>query len=118
MNRRSLGWPLATAVVSLAYWVLGVQPDVPEALRSVSDDIVHAGAYAVLAALAGASAATWSWPRPALLGAVYGVVHGALLEVMQLARPPRTAELSDVAADAVGACCGAVLVWVLERRRA
>jgi VanZ family protein len=113
----SLGWALATVAVSVAYWAMGLQPSVPEALSTVSDDVVHAVAYALLAGLAAMAAATWPLPLPSLLGGAWAVGHGFLLEVMQRFSPPRAAELSDLAADAVGACGGAALVWLATRRR-
>jgi VanZ family protein len=113
----TFGWALATAAVSVLYLVVGLLPTVPEPLRSVSDDLLHAGAYALLSFLVAMTVQALQWPRPVLLGACYAVGHGALLEALQYFDPPRAAELSDLAADAVGACLGALVAWLVLRRR-
>lgn len=115
-----LARPLTLTVtlgLSAAYFVLGVLPQSPPGVRSLPDTIVHAGAYLVLAASASASAAALGVAAPSLAGWSYAVVHGGTLEVLQSFFPPRTPEWKDLAMDALGGGVGAVLWWLVGRRR-
>ena len=107
----------ATVTLSVAYLVLGTRPRMPEVVRDVSDTVVHAGAYALLAESAILTSAAFAVPAPAAVGAVFAVAHGGLLEVLQMFTPPRTAEWRDLRSDAMGTAA-AVVVWFLWRRRA
>lgn len=113
----TLGWASATAAVSVAYWVAGVWPTVPTPLHAVSDDLVHAMAYALLGCLAAVTAYAWPVSRPLWLGTCYAVGHGAVLELLQWFAPPRVAEASDLLADAGGAAGGVLVAWLLVGRR-
>ena len=110
--------PLVTTVVlSAAYLYLGTRPQNPDAFRHLSDKLVHAGAYGVLAAAAGEAAVGMGLAPAPLIGWGYAVGHGALLEVVQRATPPRAAEVADVLADAAGAAVGTVALLAWRQRR-
>ncbi len=110
--------PLVTTVVlSVAFLDLGTRPQNPEFVRGLSDKLLHAGSYGVLAVSAGAGAAALELAPAPLIGWGYAVGHGALLEVLQRYTPPRTAEVGDVLADAAGAALGAALLLAWRRRR-
>jgi len=89
---------------------------VPRLLRSIGfDKIVHAGLFAVQAALGawaleGSRRPTW----PALLGAV---AFGVVTELQQQLMPSRAMELGDLLADAAGAAFGFALFAALAPRR-
>lgn len=74
-----------------------------------SDKVVHAFGYALLGALAVASGLRW---RPAVTLAV-GI--GLVLEVAQRMTGYRSFEWADLAADAVGALVGALLMTPVVR---
>ena len=107
----------ATATLAVSYLVLGTRPRMPEVVRDVPDTLIHAGAYALLSESAIVTAAAFAVPAPAAVGAVFAVAHGGLLEVLQMYAPPRTAEWRDLRSDAMGTA-GAVVLWLLWRRRA
>ncbi len=111
----SLGWAFATVVVSLVYWTLGVM-SVPTALRSLSDDLLHGLAYALLGFLAAMAARRWLGRAAFPAGTCFAVLHGGILELLQRLNPARAAELSDLLADAVGACGGALVAGVVAGR--
>lgn len=116
-RRVAVGWLLATIALSTAFVIVGLQPSVPKAFRSVSDDLLHAVAYLLLAVATAQAGRLWgvaAWPLVALAWAVF---HGAGLELLQHFFPPRAAEWSDLTADAVGAACGVGLVWLCRRDR-
>lgn len=75
-----------------------------------SDKVIHAGAYAVLAALA--TLATGSPVAGGLLAVSYGVTD----EIHQSFVPGRFPSVGDLVADAVGAALGAGLVAYLVLR--
>lgn len=79
-------------------------------LPAGSDKVMHAAAYAVLAALL--SLATG---RPAL-GAAVALGYGVTDEIHQAFVPGRFPSVGDLLADAVGAALGAGLVAYLVRR--
>ncbi|MDD5563594.1 MAG: VanZ family protein [Thermoanaerobaculaceae bacterium] len=106
-----------TVVLSMAYLYLGTRPQNPEPFRHVSDKLLHAGAYGVLAATAADAAAVMGLALAPAIGWGYAVGHGVLLELVQLHTPPRTAEWGDVLADAAGAALGAAALAVWRQRR-
>jgi VanZ family protein len=99
---------------SQSRWVL-----VPSALFSY-DKLLHAIAYALLAALvAGALApARLGAARAAVLAAAISGAYGATDEWHQSFVPGRSADPRDVAADVAGAAVGAALATALSRRSA
>lgn len=111
-----LRWPaLVGAIVwaAVLFWqsssssagsFLGFLPD-------GSDKVLHAGAYAVLAALL-----TLATGRP-LLGVGLAIAYGITDEVHQSFVPGRDASVGDLVADAAGAALGAGLVVYLLRRK-
>ncbi|MCU0292898.1 MAG: VanZ family protein [Thermoanaerobaculaceae bacterium] len=114
-RRAAIVWLVATLTVSCAFMLVGSRPSVPRALRELSDLILHAGAYLVLAVLAARTARSFRWPVPLVLGLVYAVVHGAGLEILQYFNPPRAAEWSDWVADCAGAGVGVLVLGWWER---
>ncbi|HVN76711.1 MAG TPA: VanZ family protein [Thermoanaerobaculaceae bacterium] len=108
---------LLVAGLSVAYLILGTRPQNPAVVRDVPDKVLHGGAYAVLGLSAGCAAAALGVGAALLAGWAYAVAHGVLLEVVQHFTPPRTAEVGDVVADAVGAAAGAVALGWWRRRR-
>jgi VanZ family protein len=108
--------PVLAAALSVAYLVLGLMPRPPAAVGGVPDTVGHGTAYAVLAAAAAESARVFGAGRPAsLIGLVWALGHGAVLEALQAAAPPRRAEPKDLLSDLVGAGLGAAL-WRAARR--
>jgi VanZ family protein len=86
------------------------------------DKVLHAGAYAVLAALAAWAAtrgrlraATW---RVLLAAWVISTAYGALDELHQYFVPGRQCDAADLAADALGAlaAAGAIRAWGIIAR--
>jgi len=112
-------WRIATAVLALLVAVVSLLPprgtpgveiaDLGEVLATVG----HAVAYAVLAASAVLAQRD---PRTLLTWTVV-VAYGALLEIAQGALGLRSFQLTDIAANALGALVG-VLVAGAWRRRA
>ena len=107
-----VGW--AVLIEMLLLWPS--PPDVPQLLWSIGfDKLVHAGLFAVQAALG-----AWALEErkrsawPALAGAI---AFGALTEVQQQFMPSRAMELGDFLADAAGAVIGLVLFAVLAPMR-
>jgi VanZ family protein len=83
--------PVAAYMAALYYGAL--MPSVPGAVGSVSDTLLHAGGYAVLAAFA------------------IAVAHGVTVELLQLLVPSRFAEWRDLWNNAIGAAGGLAAVW-------
>lgn len=85
--------------------------ELPSPTFTFQDKLVHAVAYAVLAALC-----TLSIPRlrhlPAALTSIsLAMTYGTLLEIIQgLFIPGRSFDLLDIAANAVGSVIGAVII--------
>ena len=104
---------IGAAVWATAILVGSVMPslELPSPTFTFQDKLVHAVAYAVLAALC-----TLSIPRlrripAALRSIVLAMTYGILLEIIQgLFIPGRSFDLLDIAANAVGAVLGAVIV--------
>lgn len=104
-----------TAGLSVVYFVVGLRPEMPAAVVGVSDVVVHGVGYGLLALCAAATASAWAAARPGVVGMLYAIGHGVLLELLQRAVPARTAELKDVIVDAAAALLGA-LPWLWRRR--
>lgn len=117
--RRVLSYfPFAIACAAI-WWVSSHErPPLPSSLGfRGSDKLLHACAYAVLAALACLDA--WRAPTTQrharfvtafLLASVYGIID----EVHQSSVPGRDASVGDALADALGAALG---VWLTKRAR-
>jgi VanZ family protein len=112
---------LAIAWAALLYWASSRPnpfPFLPGRLLS-HDKLLHAGAYAVLAALVlGAIASGRRGAVGAvLLAASLATAYGATDEWHQSRVPNRDADAKDLAADAAGALAGAAVAAVILRRR-
>ena len=85
------------------------------------DKVLHLGVYAVLGALFARALAggrlTAATRVHALLAVVLSTLYGITDEWHQSFVPGRTPDAMDVAADALGACLGALGVLVLARMR-
>jgi VanZ family protein len=113
---------LALSWAGALFWLSSQPNPLPFVPRGffTNDKLLHAGAYALLAALVrGALAGTRLAPAAALLLAVVaGTAYGATDEWHQMHVPNRSPEASDLAADAVGAALGAACAaFVLRRQR-
>lgn len=90
-------------------------PSVPGPAASISDTILHGGAYFVLAMLTlrATAGGRWSGVTQRALVVAFGiaVAHGASVEIEQMFVPSRLAEWRDLRNDAVGAAAGLILVW-------
>ncbi len=90
---------------------------VPTAARAIDDGLWHGAGYGALAALLLRALAAARWEavtaRTALLAAALATAYGATDELHQWFVPGRTAQWSDLAADATGAAavCGALWLW-------
>ncbi len=90
---------------------------VPSAAGAVDDKIWHGLGYGVLAALLLRAFAAARWEavtgRTALLATAVATLYGVTDELHQWFVPGRTAEWSDLVADATGAAvvCGALWAW-------
>jgi MYXO-CTERM domain-containing protein len=116
-SRRAALWLVTTILLSIAFLLLGGQPGVPRALRGISDWVLHAVAYLVLAVVAGRAALLWGLRWPLVVAFFYTAAHGAGLELLQYFNPPRRAEWSDLVADVAGALLGVGVAWLWQRRR-
>jgi hypothetical protein len=113
-------WP--AFVWMIAIFVSTSIPDLGALPGGVSDISLHSSAYAVLGALLlrGFAAARWSGVTlgAVLLTIASAAAYGAFDEWHQLYVPGRTADLRDLAADAIGAAAaaGALWAWGIIRR--
>ena len=92
----------------------------PSAARALDDGLWHGVGYGLLASLLLRALAAARWEavtgRTALLAAALATSYGVTDELHQWFVPGRTAEWSDLAADATGAAvvCGALWLWRLR----
>ncbi len=102
-----------------AMWFVSATSHLPVDVGS-SDKILHAAAYAVLAALAFRAAGGSGGTRAALVAVLVAAAYGALDEYHQSFVPGRTASAADWLADACGAAIGAAscLAWTRRTTRA
>jgi VanZ family protein len=97
---------------------------------NVSDKTAHFAGYALLSVLAlrawaGGRLAGISW-RTALAAIIFASLYGVSDEIHQVFVPGRSSDIADAAADAFGACAGAVAgllvaalaAWSAGRRNA
>jgi VanZ family protein len=90
----------------------------PDLSTSIGDKGAHGLLYSGLAALMVRALAGGGW-RPfgvgiALAALAYSVLYGATDEIHQLFVPTRTADVADLAADAVGAALAVVLLYTVH----
>ena len=116
-------WRIAPAVAWAALiFVLSAQPDLPRAPSSLLDLLLKKGAhlteYAVLAVLVrhalGPPLRLGVRPRVGLAWGIT-VLYAVTDEIHQAFVPGRTATVTDVAIDGLGALLGLCLRWTLER---
>ena len=118
LNRTGMGWTMV-AVFSGLLLLVSLVPketlndDLRELLAG-KDKILHALAYGVLAVLA--CRALVGRGRVVLahvvVGMLFAISYGALLEVMQGALSDRTSSMLDAGANAIGAASGGLLWFV------
>ena len=114
----ALLWGPVLLVMALIFYLSSL-PDPGGPPGGISDKTAHFLIYGALGAsmmraLAGGRAAA----MPAILAAiVLTTLYGVSDEIHQYFVPPRTPDILDVAADAAGACAGAIAVTVLARLR-
>ena len=108
-------WQVSFSVLLMAVTILALMPAPPEALTSGSDKLNHALAFGSLGC-SGCLGSSGS-RRAILLAAMALIAFGALIEVIQLFIPGRSAEWLDLAADAIGIACGSGFALLLLRLR-
>ena len=112
----AIGW--ATAIFILSSQAGDELPP----LISGLDKLLHALVFGVLGVLVLGSMKTSSrgvyTPGQALIAVVLVTLYGILDEFHQRYVPGRSAELLDIAADAVGGIIGVGIAWVLMKSRA
>lgn len=119
---RHVPWSIALALYCLAIFAassMSRPPGLEEVSRHLSDKLIHAAAFFGMAILA-IQAARARWPARTLsahlaAGVLFTVLFGVSDEVHQLFTPGRAAEVLDVAADAIGACVAALMIYALSR---
>lgn len=110
---RILLWAPVVLYMAAIFFVSGdSNPPMPQA---VSDKVLHALAYAGLAVLA-FRAVSGRFParatrRTALATLLIAIGYGATDELHQWTVPGRSADVYDLAADAVGAVGGLIACW-------
>lgn len=109
MTAKSRYLALALVLAAVYLWV-GTRPRMPRVLQLVPDWAGHGTAYAVL----GGVLDRGLFPAPAPLAVASATAHGVLLEWLQKSVPGRSAQATDVLADAVGALLG---VGLCRRQR-
>jgi len=105
--------PVAAYMAALYYGAL--MPSVPGAVGSVSDTLLHAAGYAVLAVLAVRATAggRWAGVTPMATAAAFAIAtaHGVTVELLQLLVPSRFAEWRDLWNNTIGSGAGLAAVW-------
>ena len=121
MTRRVWGWGPAWATMVLIF-VLSSISGLGPIPGGVDDGVAHALQYAVLAALLlrGLAGARWRGVRvrAAALAVLLATLYGVTDEAHQWFVPGRTAEVTDLVADALGAAvaAGVICGWSIVRR--
>lgn len=108
---RLVFWLGTAAVTALSLLPQDALPPLPD----INDKIEHAGAYVMLALVAGPA-----WPRFDAHAriAVALIVLGGAIEIAQLWIPGRSAEWGDFAADILGVLAGFTVFRIRARRSA
>ena len=115
-------WGPVWAAMALIFAASGLS-SLPSAARALDDGLWHGLGYGFLAALLLRALAAARWEavtaRTALLAAVLATLYGAGDELHQWFVPGRTAQWSDLVADATGAAvaCGGAWMWRARGRR-
>ena len=121
MTRRVRVWGPAWATMVLIF-VLSSISGLGPIPGGVDDGVAHALQYAVLAALLlrGLAGARWRGVkvRAAARGVLLATLYGVTDEAHQWFVPGRTAEVTDLVADALGAAvaAGVICGWSIVRR--
>ena len=121
MTRRVRGWGPAWVTMVLIF-VLSSISGLGPIPGGVDDGVAHALQYAVLAALLlrGLAGARWQGVkvRAAALAVLLATLYGVTDEAHQWFVPGRTAEVTDLVADALGAAvaAGVICGWSIVRR--
>jgi VanZ family protein len=102
--------------VNLTYAVIlllfGLVSEVPEAAEKIPDRAAHAVASAVHAALIFVFLRELTSVGPAaIVAASAATLYGGLIEMLQLTQPSRNFEPADLAANALGACLMACVIF-------
>ena len=115
--RRLIGvWGPVWAAMVLIFAASGMS-SLPSPARALDDGLSHGLGYGCLAALLLRALASARWEavtgRTAVLTVVLATLYGATDELHQWFVPGRTAQWSDLLADAAGAAvvCGAAWMW-------
>ena len=122
MLHKRLSWiPLLLYSGFIFYMSSGSAPRLPLGDFVLKDKLLHAGAYGVWGILC-AWASLKTWPeagatRLVFWGALAGTLYGLSDELHQSFVPPRVADPSDLAADAVGCLLGTLAMVLLHRRK-
>jgi hypothetical protein len=111
-DRRLLAWATLVALLLLA--PPGLLPGMGAWSGSGRDKAGHFVLFAVLALLAVAPARLRT-RHPLAVAVIGSIAYGGVLEALQALTGARTAEVSDLLADGLGSCAGA-LVPALWRR--
>jgi VanZ family protein len=116
----ALLWGPVLLVMALIFYLSSL-PDPGGPPGGISDKTAHFLIYGALGAgmmraLAGGRATAIALPT-ILAAIVLTTLYGVSDEIHQYFVPPRTPDILDVAADAAGACAGAIAVTVLARLR-
>lgn len=111
-------WGPVLLVMGLIFFFSSL-PDPGGPPGGISDKTAHVLVYAALGAslvraLAGGRITEMTLTR-ILFAAALGTLYGVSDEIHQHFVPPRTPDILDVAADAVGAFVGAILMTLLAR---
>jgi VanZ family protein len=115
-------WAPVAGYMALIFGLSSIHntPDLPSL---ISDKVIHAGLYAVLAILM-LRALTRGWREPITPGRVIAAIlvstlYGASDELHQYFVPPRQMDAADLLADGVGSsiAAGLAYLWAIIRGR-
>ena len=119
-----IGLWLPVAVYMAAIYYGATMPQVPTAIGFwLTDTVLHAGGYTVLALLTLRATAGGRWRgvtrNAMLLAFAIAMLHGLSVEWIQMYVPTRFAEWRDVGNDALGTAIGlgAAWAWGIMRRQ-
>lgn len=114
-NSKSVSALACAALTLLILW-LALMPAVSAPSGLGWDKLNHAGAIGVVTWLAYLALQPLVWAAAAAF--LYGTSLGVLIEILQATMTTgRSAELTDVAADLVGAGCVWGTIYLLKRRK-